>query len=220
VAQTPGAIGFTSLASINTAKAVRIADGESAAMAPEQAVIATEDYPLARRLYLYQVNSNNAFAKDLLAYAKSQKGQNVVKGVGFVSQNLTELPMEVQGEIPAGYAFITENSNRLTTNFRFRADSKELDNKALDDLQRLADFMALPENEGRKLILIGFSDKQRDEFKARLQSEARVIKVKRELSKFGVNSSALTGYGEINPVASNQDSKYALRNQRVEVWIR
>lgn len=220
VSSTSGAIGFTSLASINNAKALKIADGESAAMAPQQAVIATEDYPLARRLYLYQVNSTNPFAKDLLAYAKSENGQNVVSRIGFVSQNLSELPMRVQGEIPAGYAFITENSNRLTTNFRFRADSKELDNKALDDLLRLSEFMALPENQNRKLILIGFSNKQRDEFKARLQSEARVIKVKRELAKIGVNSSALTGYGEINPVASNQDVKYALRNRRVEVWIR
>jgi phosphate transport system substrate-binding protein len=80
--------------------------------------------------------------------------------------------------------------------------------------------MSRPENQSRKLFLIGFSNKQKDEFKARLMSEARVISVKRELQKHGITSSALTGYGQVNPVASNDDLKYALRNQRVEVWIR
>lgn len=90
----------------------------------------------------------------------------------------------------------------------------------MDDLLRLAEFMSRVENQNRKLILIGFSAQQRNEFKARLLSEARVNQVKRALSAAGVESSALTGYGQINPVASNIDPKYALRNQRVEVWIR
>lgn len=220
VTSTPGAIGFTSLASINESKAVQITDGDSAPMPPVQATIATEDYPLARRLYLYQVNSSNPFARDFLSFARGNDGQDVVSDVGFVSQNLDEIEMKVQGTLPAGYAFITENSKRITTNFRFKPGTKELDNKAQDDLRRLAEFMKAPENQSRKLLLIGFSAQQRDEFKARLLSEARVISVKQALQEFGVTSSALTGYGQINPVASNADVKYALRNQRVEVWIR
>jgi len=220
VSNTPGAIGFTSVASIGSAKALNIIDGDSAPMEPQHANIATEDYPLARRLYLYQVNRDNEFVNDFLTFTKSSEGQNVVAELGFISQNLTELPMTVKGNLPAGYAFITEKSNRITTNFRFVPGTKQLDNKALDDLVRLQTFMLRPENAGRKLILIGFSNQQKDEFKARLLSESRVISVKRELDKIGVVSSALTGYGQINPIASNADLKYALRNQRVEVWIR
>ncbi len=220
VATLPGAIGFTSVATLGAAKALRIADGEGIAMAPTHTAIATEDYPLARRLYLYQVNTSNPFARDFLAFVKSVAGQSSVGDVGFISLNLEELPMTVQGELPAGYALITEKSKRITTNFRFIPGTKKLDNKALDDLGRLADYMKRPENQNRKLILIGFSNQQKDEFKARLLSESRVISVKRELDKLGVVSSALTGYGQINPIASNADIKYALRNQRVEVWIR
>jgi phosphate transport system substrate-binding protein len=220
VSKTPGAIGFTSLASIGTSKPVAIVDGESSPMLPLASSIATEDYPLARRLYLYQVKSTNPYATDFLEFAKHSTGQTVVSDVGFVSQNLEAIEVKVQGSLPAGYSFITEKSQRITTNFRFRGDSKSLDNKALDDLVRLADYMSRPENQSRKLFLIGFSNKQKDEFKARLMSEARVISVKRELQKHGITSSALTGYGQVNPVASNDDLKYALRNQRVEVWIR
>ncbi len=221
VSRSRGAIGFTSLASINNSKVIRIVDGESAPMTPEHSTIATEDYPLARRLYLYQVNTSNPFVLDFLKFAKGSDGQDVVQDTGFISQNLLELPMKVQGELPSGYAFLTENSKRLTTNFRFVPGSKNvLDNKAKDDLERLAEYMHRPENKGRKLLLIGFSDRQTDELKASLMSEVRVIAVKNELAKRDVTSSALTGYGEINPVASNTDPKYALRNQRVEVWIR
>lgn len=220
VSSQRGAIGFTSLASIGDAKALAIVDGDSAPMKPMNASIAVEDYPLARRLYLYQVNNTNPFALDFLAFARGKLGQDIVQRTGFVSQNLQSLPMQVAGSLPAGYTFISEHSERVTTNFRFQPGTKQLDNKAMDDLARLAEFMSRPENEGRKLILVGFSDQQRDEFKARLLSEARVIQVKRALAENGVESSALTGYGQINPVATNVDPKYALRNQRVEVWIR
>jgi phosphate transport system substrate-binding protein len=220
IASNVGAIGFTSLASINRSKSVAIIDGESSPMLPMTSIIATEDYPLARRLYLYQLNTNNPYVTDFFEFAKTSEGQNQVANIGFVSQNLNEIEMTLEGELPAGYSFITRHSNRITTNFRFKPGTKTLDNKALDDLQRLADLMKQPGNENRKILLMGFSNKQKDEFKARLLSETRVIAVKRELQKYGVVSSALTGYGQINPVASNKDIKYALRNQRVEVWIR
>ena len=48
-----GAIGFTGLASLGKAKALAIADGDSQPMLPSRALVATEDYPLSRRLFLY-----------------------------------------------------------------------------------------------------------------------------------------------------------------------
>lgn len=44
-------IGFIGLPSIRRAKAVAIADGDSRPMLPTVSLIATEDYPLSRRLY-------------------------------------------------------------------------------------------------------------------------------------------------------------------------
>jgi phosphate transport system substrate-binding protein len=53
VSADPQGIGFVGLASINQARALAIADGDSQAMAPGADLIATEDYPLSRRLFLY-----------------------------------------------------------------------------------------------------------------------------------------------------------------------
>jgi phosphate transport system substrate-binding protein len=220
VATEPGSIGFTALATINSAKAIAIIDGSSQPMQPIATTIATEDYPLSRRLYLYHNNTSNKFAADFLAFVKSQQGQNIVADTGFVSQNLSSLNLKLSGDLPTGYKFMTERSQRVTTNFRFIPGEKGLDNKALDDLIRIRDFMALPENINRSIILVGFVDKQTSEFRARLLSEARVNKVKQQLSTVGITANAMTGYGEINPVADNTDEKFALRNQRVEVWIR
>lgn len=220
VARQPGSIGFTAFATINSAKAVSIKDGNADPALPSESTIATEDYPLSRRLYLYQPKIDNVYASDFLKFAKSQDGQKVVANAGFISQNLKKLAIVPTGELPTGYSFLIEQSKRITTNFRFKDDSNELDNKALDDISRLVEFMKEPENLDKKIILVGFSNKQKDEFKARILSEARVMKVKHELGQVEIEASAMTGYGEIKPVATNQDVKYALRNQRVEVWIR
>ncbi|WP_411745284.1 substrate-binding domain-containing protein [Reinekea sp.] len=215
-----GAIGFTAFASIGHAKAVAIIDGESQPMLPKVSSIAIEDYPLSRRLYLYQANSSNAFAKDFLSFVKSPTGQNTVANSGFVSQNLTELSIEPADNLPNGYRFIIERSMRLTTNFRFSPGEKTLDNKAQDDLLRIQEYMARPENQNRSIMLVAFANKQNSEFRAQLLSEARALRVKQQLNSIGIQTNAMTGYGEMNPVADNTDEKFALRNLRVEVWIR
>jgi phosphate transport system substrate-binding protein len=220
VALEPGSIGFTALASVGKARPIAVIDGASQPMLPEASIIATEDYPLSRRLYLYHANSNNVFARDFLAFTKSKTGQEVVSKTGFVSQNLTELSIEPAKNLPTGYRFLIERSFRLTTNFRFTPGDKELDNKALDDIKRLQEYMERPENKDRSILLVGFVNKQHSEFRAQLLSEARVLKVKQHLNAIGIQTNALTGYGEINPVADNADERFSLRNLRVEVWIR
>lgn len=220
VSSEMGAIGFTAFASIGAAQAVAIIDGESLPMLPQASSIAIEDYPLSRRLYLYHANSKNIFARDFLTFVKSKHGQDTVAKTGFVSQNLTELSIEPAKDLPNGYRFIIERSYRLTTNFRFIPGEKQLDNKALDDLERIQEYMARPENKDRAILLIGFVNKQNSEFRAQLLSEARVLRVKQQLDNIGIETNAMTGYGEMNPVADNTDEKFALRNMRVEVWIR
>ncbi len=53
VSTRPGAIGFVGLASVGQSKALAITDGDSQPMPPSTALVATEDYPLSRRLFLY-----------------------------------------------------------------------------------------------------------------------------------------------------------------------
>ncbi|KAF1072481.1 MAG: 8-amino-7-oxononanoate synthase [Pseudomonas citronellolis] len=64
-------IGFVGLSSVLKAKALSISDGESRAMQPSTALVATEDYPLSRRLYLYiKPAESNPWAQALVQFAR------------------------------------------------------------------------------------------------------------------------------------------------------
>ncbi|RBL66429.1 hypothetical protein C3E98_037600, partial [Pseudomonas sp. MWU13-2625] len=66
VSQDPQGIGFIGLPYVRQAKAVAIVDGDSQPMLPLNSLIATEDYPLSRRLYLYlPPNGQNPWADAL-----------------------------------------------------------------------------------------------------------------------------------------------------------
>lgn len=74
VSQDPQGIGFIGLPYVRQAKAVAIADGDSQPMLPLNNLIATEDYPLSRRLYLYlPPTSQNPWAEALVNFAQSAK---------------------------------------------------------------------------------------------------------------------------------------------------
>ena len=220
VLNTAGGIGFTPLATIGEGKALRIRDSESTPLNPEHLTVATEDYPLARRLFMYTNNSENVFVNEFITFVQSTQGQLTVSETGFVSQNIEALNISLDGEYPIGYQFLADHSERLSFNFRFKPDSYDLDNKAHIDLDRLVSFMKLPQNKNRKIMLYGFSGKESHELQGSVSSELRVLKVKRALKELGINASAATGYGDINPVATNDNDDFKQRNHRVEVWLK
>ncbi|WP_428240400.1 substrate-binding domain-containing protein [Gynuella sp.] len=221
VARDLGGIGFTALATINNAKAIKVNDMGASAFFPDTTTIATEDYPLARRLYFYKATSNNPFVKDFLNFATGPEGQNIVEQTGFVSQNILSYQNHPAPDMPVGYRVLAQSSKRLSVNFRFQADAMELDNKARADVKRLKLFFEQPENANKQIILFGFSSETSHQIRASLTSELRVNKVKEALRSAGIsNSIELGGYGDINPVATNENTAYANKNNRVEVWIK
>lgn len=217
VASIAGSIGFTAVATIGQAKAVSVRDTGTVAMQPERLLIAAEDYPLARRLYLYTTDQRNPYVNEFLSFAASQAGQNIVEQVGFVSQNIIKLPQPVFSNMPDGYRRLVGRAERLSVNFRFVGEERQMDNKALVDLRRVAEFMQQPENQGRELLLFGFSDQLENESRAILISEVRTLAVRKALREYGIHAKAMTGYGSLNPVAKGAASD---RNNRVEVWIK
>ncbi len=220
VATTPGAIGFTALANIGNAKALNISDTGASPLFPTKMNVATEDYPLARRLFFYSTNNSNPYAQEFINFALSAQGQNVVENIGFVSQDIISLKSSAADAMPAGYKLLSEQSQRLSVNFRFKETGYKLDNKALADVRRLKAFMDKEENRNKKLLLIGFSGQTENELRANVISELRVQKVRKALRELGLKAHAVTGYGDLNPVASNENEKYATKNHRVEVWIK
>ncbi|MBU2704548.1 phosphate ABC transporter substrate-binding/OmpA family protein [Zooshikella marina] len=218
VANDPNFIGFVSLNAIGRAKALAIADGGNHYIKPSAASVATEDYPLSRRLYMYSL-SDDDFVKEFLAFTQSPEGQAVVEKTGFISQKVDRLPQTNLSTMPKDYRDMVKGYQRLSVNFRFVAGKADLDNKAIRDLNRLVDFYA-QQGGNKKLLLIGFADADVKGAKRALLAKLRAKVVSRELTKGGVSHGAVEakGYGVLE-LASGESLAGKTKNRRVEVWI-
>lgn len=213
-----GAIGFVGLASVNKAKALAIKDENTQALLPEMLFVATEDYPLSRRLFLYSAESStNSFIADFVNFTQSQQGQQIVKEVGFVSQNPFSLALEsVDG--PVAYQQLAKIAERLTINFRFQPGRADLDNKALRDVERLARFVREMKEQGHSIQLVGFSNAESSDKRAQVLSRLRATAVKSALYREGITTESVIGFGDRVPVA-NAAGQQSVKNDRVEVWL-
>lgn len=220
VSNDPNGIGFTGVSYILEAKALRVADGDAEPMYPTTFSVAAEDYPLARRLYLYTpAEPDNPLVRDFVEFALSEDGQEIVAQEGFVDQ-LVQIADE---QIVAPYQSFDENlfggAKRLSTTLRFREGSYVLDNRAVRDVRRLADYFLADLSGATKVQLVGYSDSVgREDANLRL-SEFRAIAAEVELIAEGVLPAVVLGLGQEMPVASNETPIGRGRNRRVEVWI-
>lgn len=213
------AIGFSSLAAVHGAKVLAVAEGDASDMLPERALVASEDYPLSRRLYFYLPANPKPQAKALADFTQSPAGQAIVAQQGFVSQQIKAQPVALQADMPPRYRTLAQQAQRLSVNFRFQEGSASLDNKALRDVQRVADYLHQAGKLQRKVVLVGFGDPKETPGRAALLSRLRAQAVRRELARDGVEVLEVTGMGDELPVAGNELEQGRLRNRRVEVWV-
>lgn len=220
VSRDPQAIGFIGLPYIRGAKAVAIADGPSQPMLPLDSLIASEDYPLSRRLFFYlPPNHPNTLAQALINFTQSPQGQAIVAQNGFIAQSV-QANRVVPGEhMPEDYQTLTKEAQRLSVNFRFEEGSATLDNKARQDLVRVVDYLRTHDKLTKHITLVGFGDTKNDTERAQLLSKLRAMAVRRELVKNGVILRDIRGYGAQMPVANNAEDEGRLKNRRVEVWV-
>ncbi|MDH0300893.1 MULTISPECIES: phosphate ABC transporter substrate-binding/OmpA family protein [unclassified Pseudomonas] len=213
------AIGFSGLATLHGAKALAVAEGDAPALPPSRALIASEDYPLSRRLFFYLPAAATRQARALAEFAQSPAGQAIVARHGFVSQQIKALPVMVQADMPPRYRTLASEAHRLSVNFRFQEGSASLDNKALRDVQRVGAYLRQAGKLQSKAVLVGFGDPKETPGRAALLSRLRAMAVRRELAREGVEFKDVTGMGDELPVADNDQQQGRLRNRRVEVWV-
>lgn len=219
VTADPQGIGFVGLASVRQAKPLSVSDENTVALQPLHMTVATEDYPLARRLHLYTAPTGRNWAvNDFLSFVHGQSGQEVVEKVGFVSQNPVAVDNLEDRQGPNEYLELTRSAKRLSLNFRFKPSSASLDNKARQDILRLSQFLQLAENRHMRLLLIGFGDEKQSQRRAHILSKLRASAVKSALRHQGISSLPVAGFGAFKPVATNSSSK-RIKNRRVEVWL-
>lgn len=220
VNRTPGAIGFAGMAALKAAqRVVAIADAGAPALAPEIRHVATEDYVLARRLYLYTAKDPAPRVLRLIEFAHAPAGQTVVGEVGYVPMRIEPLTPVLPDGAPREYLDLVQGHRRLSLNFRFGAGVSFLDSRAERDLKRLADYMREPAQRGQRLKLIGFTDAGDLAYAQEMISIDRAEYIAHRLSTLGVPIDRVRGYGGAAPVAGNDSEAGRARNRRVEVWI-
>jgi len=221
VAKDPNGIGFCGLAYIRKSHALAVAETGATALLPAKFNVATEDYALSRRLYLYLPGKNtHPLATSFAEYAQSDDGQRIAEKVGFVSQEVIAYDKKAIQQAPKEYRQLVENAQRLSLNIRFREGKAYMDNKAMHDVERLIHFMKKPDNQHKKLMLFGFSDShEASTYYSLSLSIDRVDAVADQLLHYKLEADRVRGYGEEVPVSSNDTEPGRIRNRRVEVWI-
>ena len=234
VAARPAAIGFTGLGQIRNAKALNI-DECGIAAAPDPFTVKAEEYPLARRLYLYRPpSSTNPWSGPLIEFAASNDGQAVIEDEGFIGltiapraiaqsdafwADIENRPRQVAATIDE-IKKVTNGAQRLTSTFRFRTASATLDARALRDLRRLARYIRTQEIAPSRLILAGFADGRGGYDTNRALSLRRAQTVAAALAAEGLEVAEVYGFSEELPVACDTDERGWALNRRVEVWLK
>jgi len=220
VAKDPLAIGFVGLPSVRDTRALAIADGQSLAMAPLRSLIASEDYPLSRRLFFYTApDDTRPWVQALLRFTQSERGQAIVAAQGFVAQTVSAMPVSTTASAPPVYRELAASAQRLSVTFRFAAGSAQLDNKARLDVQRVQAYLQRHGKRMDQVSLVGFGDARHDSERAQLLSRLRAMAVRRELVKGEGVLRAVIGLGAELPVATNAQDEGRIKNRRVEVWV-
>ncbi|MFZ1978597.1 MAG: phosphate ABC transporter substrate-binding/OmpA family protein [Bacteroidota bacterium] len=222
VSSTEYGIGFIGLPYVNDAKAVAVADGDAPTVYVNALTIAREDYPLARRLFLYiPSNPGSAWTRDFVRFTLSDEGQEIVKRIGFVDVRITtESNVVPPASAPAEYTALTASAKRLSMTFRFKKGSESLDTKALQDIDRIVKYES--KNGILQLILIGFTDNEGD--KKHLQEisfhHAHVVADEFHARGLNVDEQNIHGFGTALPLTTNTTPEGRQKNRRVEVWMK
>ncbi len=241
VAADPLAIGFTGVAYQRNAKSLNIESRCGLIAAPSLFAMKTEEYPLARRLFLYTDGElRDPLAKGLLQFMLSPQAQTIVKASDFVDQSPERIAYASQSarianalnapaeafDLAMMNTLISDikGADRLSLTFRFQTGSFALDNKALGDISRLRDLLATPEFRGNTVSLIGFADSVGTFANNLRLSQRRAQAVLAALTAGGALNPGATvttkAYSALAPVSCNDADDGRSLNRRVEVWVR
>lgn len=221
VAAEPHAIGFIGLAYVRSAKPLMVGDGDALALLPAPVSVASEDYLLARRLYLYVPPGVSGIAKEFVDFALSESGQAVVERVGFVDliPECDTRAASCQG-CRERHRRLVWGACRLSTSFRLDPRTGDFDTRAVRDFGRAAKVVAHPPFVNRQVILLGFADDPAGEYASVGASRVLAERVATQLRARGVAVSAVAGLGRERRLAASGSPGAAWRNQRVELWLR
>lgn len=220
VAVDRGAIGFAGFGNTGSARVVPLAETGGVPITPTDLTISTESYPLTRRLYLYNAtNSSNSFVRRFLDYIYSPGGQAAVDAAGFVPLTVRSEAVPVPEAASERFRTLVAGATRVSIDFRFQPGSKDLDNRGLRDLERLATFVKGQRVSPSRMILVGFADNSGTPTANQIVSQKRIESVVAALSRNGMPPGKVATFGAELPIGDNATPEGRERNRRVEVYI-
>lgn len=200
----------------------------------------TEEYPLQRRLYLYNRAEVDPTTQDFLGYVTSQAADSVIAKSGLINLAISRVRQdEGNGRVrsvlqnavdPFEFQLAREmllemfEWDRLSTTFRFASGSARLDGKGQEDLTRLIDYLKT-QPPGTEVSLVGFTDGDGAFGSNQELSVVRAQQVAQELINAGGEdlrnvTVVVKGFGELSPSACNDTLEGKRINRRVEIWMR
>ncbi len=114
----------------------------------------------------------------------------------------------------------------MSLTFRFKSGSVTPDNRAVVDIDRLADMIRRGDFEGKRLMIIGFADSIGAINENQRLSQARAESVRDALmdavgvANLGTVQFTPVGYGKLSPIGCNETVDGRDTNRRVEIWVR
>ena len=217
VAGDPAAIGLVSVASAGAARALALADG-GAAIAPTPFNIASEDYPLTRRIYLYATQTGPNVRR-FAEYTGTPAGQTVVEASGITPLTIRSEPVAVADIASDRLRQALAGTSRLSVVFRFNGNGTELDSRSVRDFERLAAYARAQRGGPSRLLLAGFADNSGTAAQNGSVSQKRLEAVLAGLGRAGVTPGRYGAFGADDPVADNATAEGRERNRRVEVYV-
>ena len=236
-----GGLAYVSFAFQRGGNPLTIVNTCGIAMVPDAFSARTEEYALQRRLYAYtREDTITDDTEEFLSYIKSVAADDPITKAGFIGFAVERRDQSLDGPRALGLLAPSDDPyeagfmrdmlaqmvgyDRLSTTFRFRSGSSQLDERAVIDKQRLISYLE-EQPAGTEIVFVGFTDAI-GEFDGNMDlSRRRAALVEAEFRAFAGDrltdvkfSSA--GFGEVSPAACNDNEDGRRINRRVEVWIK
>lgn len=243
VYQDRNAIGYVGYAFQRGAQPVTVVNECGIASKPDAFSAKTEEYALNRRMYLYNRADNlDEASQSFLDFVVSPAADGVIGKSGFIDLGILRRAQDesddrfvalskavaaydagFEGEVAREMLTEMNDSDRLTTTFRFRTGSAKLDERGRLDMARLVDYLESAP-AGTKVTFVGFTDSVGTFEANRRLSLGRAGSVLEEVrsvadGRLAQIEMASTGFGEVAPSACNATERGKSINRRVEVWI-
>ncbi len=246
VASNDASIGFAPATLVSgSVKALRLKGSCGIEQAATAFNVKTEDYPLARRLYIFTPFPLEGYARqfenfiaaddraDDLLSSPPVIGDSMESQSGTFDQKIEAMPddhtyslytRETKAD-PASlgrFRDLSARGQRLSITYRFSLGSDQLDTKARQDIRRLARYLQNVRTRPT-VFLAGFTD-DLGGVSANLElATRRAEAVRRELVAVAPTDHARNvraeGFGKILPVTCNDTELGRAKNRRVEVFV-